>query len=193
MESLTQKQKEFFERLKQFYGREPLPSFEKIAEDFGFKHKNSVWQYFNRLKDADLIREVNRRFFINPSLMGSPLYSSRVKAGFASVAEDHIERRVSLDEEFRLNSPSTFMFTVSGDSMIGLGIFDEDMVIVKKCSTANDGDVVLACIDGEHTLKTYRNKKGKAYLEPANPDYPILVPEYDLTIFGVVTGVVRKM
>lgn len=192
MDRLTNKQQEFFEKLKDRYGRNPLPSFEIIASEFGFRHKNSVWQYFNKLREADLVMEENRRFFINPNLLGAALFMTSVKAGFPSPAEDHVERMVSLDEEFKLNSPSTFMFTVSGDSMIDEGIFDGDMVIIKKSPTANNGDIVLASVDGEYTLKIYRNKSGKIYLEPANKNYPIIIPDYDLTIFGILTGVVRK-
>ena len=55
----TEKQKTFFENLKKLYGKEPLPSYEQIAKDFGFKHKNSVWQYFKKLKDEELILEKN--------------------------------------------------------------------------------------------------------------------------------------
>ena len=61
---LTEKQKTFFEKLKETYGQEMLPSFDTIAKDFGFKHKNSVWQYFNKLKEEDLIQEKNNRFYI---------------------------------------------------------------------------------------------------------------------------------
>jgi len=190
---LTNKQKEFFEKLKERYGQQPLPSFEIIAKEFGFKHKNSVWQYFNKLKENLLIKEENNKFFIPPHLFGAVLYESPVKASFPSPAEDYIEKRVSLDNEFRLNNPSTFMFNVSGDSMIELGIFEGDQVIVKKCISAKDGDVVLACVDGEYTLKTYRKKGSDIYLEPANKDYPIIRPENELTIFGIVTGVIRHL
>ena len=62
---LTEKQKTFLEKLKELYGQEMLPSFEIIAKDFGFKHKNSVWQYFNKLKEEALICEKNNRFYIN--------------------------------------------------------------------------------------------------------------------------------
>ncbi len=189
---LTEKQKTFFEKLKELYGQEMLPSFEIIAKDFGFKHKNSVWQYFNKLKEENLICEKNNRFYINKDLFGAVLFSSVVKAGFASVADDYIEKRVSLDEAFEINSPSTFLFTVSGDSMIDLGIYEGDKVIVQKTNTAKDGDIVIAFIDGGYTLKTYRNKKGQVYLEPANPNYPNLYPKEQLVIFGVAQGIVRK-
>lgn len=189
---LTDKQKTFFEKLKELYGKEMLPSFETIAKDFGFKHKNSVWQYFNKLKEENLIKERNNRFYINKDLFGAVLFTSSVKAGFASVADDYIEKRVSLDESFDINAPSTFLFTVSGDSMIDLGIFEGDKVIVQKTNTAKNGDVVVAYIDGGYTLKTYRQKDSKVWLEPANPNYPNLYPKEQLIIFGVAKGMVRK-
>lgn len=189
---LSEKQKNFFDNLKKAYGKEPLPSFENIAKDFGFKHKNSVWQYFKKLKEQDLVKEKNGKFFINPECFGAILFTSAVRAGFASVAEDSIERRISLDENFNLDSPSIFVFTVSGDSMVNAGIFDGDKVIVKKTNTAKDGDIVLAFIDNGYTLKTYRQKNGKIWLQPENPEYPIIEPKEVLTIFGVATGITRK-
>lgn len=190
---LTEKQKIFFEKLKELYGKEVLPSFDIIAKDFGFKHKNSVWQYFNKLKEEDLIQEKNNRFYINKDLFGAILFSSVVKAGFASVAEDSIEKRVSLDESFNIDNPSTFLFTVSGDSMIDLGIFEGDKVIVKKTNIARDGEIVIAYIDDGYTLKTYRSRQGKVWLEPANSNYPNLYPKEKLIIFGVAQGIVRKL
>lgn len=189
---LTDKQQTFFEKLKDLYGKEALPSFDTIAKEFGFKHKNSVWQYFNKLKEENLIEERNNRFYINKDLFGAVLFSSTVKAGFASVADDYIEKRVSLDESFDINEPDTFLFTVSGDSMIDLGIFEGDKVVVKKTNTAKNGDIVVAFIDDGYTLKTYRNKNGKVWLEPANSNYPNLYPKEQLIIFGVAQGIVRK-
>ncbi len=189
----SEKQKGFFENLKKLYGKEPLPSYEKIAKDFGFKHKNSVWQYFNKLREEDLIREKSGRFFINPDHFGAVLFSSAVRAGFASVGEEYIEKRVSLDESFDLDSPSTFMFTVSGDSMVNAGIFDGDKVIIKKTTAARDGEIVLAFIDGGYTLKRFRSKNGKVWLQPENPDYPDIIPEEALTIFGIATGIARTL
>lgn len=190
---LSEKQKIFFENLKKNYGKEPLPSFEIIAKDFGFKHKNSVWQYFNKLKENDLIKEKNGKFFINPEYFGAIMFTSSVRAGFATVAEDSIERRVSFDEMFHLDSPSTFVFNVSGDSMVNAGIFDGDKVIVKKTPCAKNGDIVLAFIDNGYTLKTYRQKDGKVWLQPENPEYPIIEPREVLTIFGIATGIVREL
>lgn len=190
---LTQRQKQFFEKLKQMYQKDPLPSLERIAKDFGFRHKNSVWQYFNKLKEADLIREVNGSFKINSSMFGAPLFASSVRAGFAQALDDFSDERVSLDDVFEIDNPSTYLFKVSGDSMVDLGIFDGDTVIVKKCPQARDGDVVLACVDGDFTLKTYRKTKNDVWLEPANSKYPNIHPKSSLSIFGIVTGLTRKI
>ena len=190
---ITEKQKIFFEKIRQIYGKNPLPSYEKIAKDFGFKHKNSVWQYFNKLREFGFIHEENGRFFVNPEHFGAVLFSCPVKAGFPTIAEDYTEERISLDDKFRIDSPSTYLFTVSGDSMVDAGIFEGDMVIIRKCSEAKDGDIVLACVDGGFTLKTYRKRNSEVYLEPANTNYPIIRAKFTLTIFGVVTGVVRDI
>ena len=190
---LTDKQKDFFEKLKQAYGKDILPSFEIIAEKFGFKHKNSVWQYFKKFKEENLITEEDKRFRINKDLFGAVQMMSHVRAGFASAGEDYDEKRVSLDEEFNIDSPTTFLFTVVGDSMIDLGIFEGDKVVVNKQSEARSGDIVLAYIDGGFTLKTLRKRNGEVWLEAANPKYPDFKPKETLEVFGVVRGIIRKV
>lgn len=77
--------------------------------------------------------------------------------------------------------------------MINLGIYEGDKVIIEKTNTAKNGDIVVAFIDDGYTLKTYRNKNSKVWLEPANPDYPNLYPKEQLIIFGIAKGIVRKL
>lgn len=190
---LTTKQQEFFEGLKSEYGEDYLPSFEILAQKFGFKHKNSVLQYFKKLEDAGLIIKNERRYKISSSEFGAKMFTSKVRAGFASAIEDDFEGRISLDKKFQINSPSTFVFTVSGDSMVDLGIFEGDNVIVKKCQEARSGDIVLAILDGAFTLKTLIKENGKTFLRAANKKYKDMYPETSLSIFGVVTGVVREV
>ena len=76
--------------------------------------------------------------------------------------------------------------------MVELGIFEGDYVSIKKTSDAQDGDIVLANIDGSFTLKTYRTKGQKIWLEAANPQYGNIYPKNSLTIFGVATGITRR-
>ena len=124
--------------------------------------------------------------------LGAPLISTSVKAGFASIMDDKIEKRISMDEHLEINSPSTFVFKVSGDSMCDIGIYEDDYVIIKKTPEAKVGDVVLAIIDNEFTLKTFKKDSKGAYLKPENPDYPIIRPKQSLSIFGVVIGITRR-
>jgi len=124
---------------------------------------------------------------------GAKLMSCAVKAGFAAIMDDKIEKRISLDEIFEINSPSTFVFKVSGDSMSDIAILDGDYVIIKKTPFANPGDVVLAIVDNEFTLKTYKKDAKGAYLKPENNDYPIIRPKESLVIFGVAVGISRKI
>ncbi len=193
MKNLTVKQQIFFEKLKENYSNRALPSYDKIASDMRFKSKNSVKQYIEVLKREDLIQNINNSLYINQNQFGANLIMSSVKAGFAGIMDDKIEKRVSLDDLFNINSPSTFIFKVSGDSMQDIGILDGDYVIVKKTSEARIGDIVLAIIDNEFTLKTYRKDSKGVYLEPQNKSYPILRPKFSLKIFGVAQGITRKI
>lgn len=192
MKNLTSKQQEFFEKIKEKYGNNYLPSFESIAKDFNFKHKNSAFQYIKRFRALGLVEENNNRFKIKDEHFGARMFSSYVRAGFASAIEDDIESRISLDYELDINAPSTFVFKVAGDSMVDLGIFEGDLVIIKKCSEAKDGEVVLANLDGGLTLKIFKNEGGRSFLRPANKNYPDMYPEFSLSIFGKASGIVRK-
>jgi DNA polymerase V len=124
-----------------------------------------------------------------------PLYSSRVAAGFPSPADDYIDLKLSLDEYFIKSPHSTFFVTVEGDSMTGDAIVPGDMLIIDRSSEPQDGDIVLAVVDSEFTLKRYQKKNGKMYLVPSNLKYqPIEIKgDMEFVIWGVVTGVVRKL
>ncbi len=194
---LTKKQDEVFTKLKEAYGREPLPSFDILCRELGFKSKNSIWQYFQKFLELGLIKEKFNRFFI-PSTSGTPdsrsipFFTEGVRAGFPTMAEGYSDTNISFDEMLIKKPYSTFSVTVIGDSMIEAGICEGDIVVVEKGGRVSDGDIVVASVDGDFTLKYYRNKNGKIYLEPANSKYPIIEPENELLIIGTVTGLVRK-
>ena len=192
MENLTQKQKDFFENLKNHYGQNALSSYEKIKEIFGFKSKNSIKQYLEVFKKEDLIIQKEDKLYINPNQFGAPLVLTSVKAGFAAIMDDKIEKRISMDDVLEINLPSSFVFRVSGDSMCEIGILDGDYVIIKKTPEAKINDLVLAVVDNEFTLKTYKKDDKGYYLQPQNKDYPIIRPKYSLSIFGVAIGIARR-
>jgi SOS-response transcriptional repressor LexA len=86
----------------------------------------------------------------------------------------------------------TFMLIVSGDSMTGAGILEGDLVVVEKGRSPKHGDIVIAEVDGEWTMKYFNRRGPNIILEAANPKYPAISPRTEMKLAGVVTGVVRK-
>lgn len=111
---------------------------------------------------------------IRPAKIGEPLprplMLSRTPAGFPSPAEDHIDRDLDLNEHLIRRPAATFFVSVSGRSMIGAGINDGALLIVDRSEEARDGRVVVAVVEGQHTVKRFRRKGDRCWLEAANPD-----------------------
>jgi len=123
-----------------------------------------------------------------------PLYASPVSAGFPSLAEDYIEGRLDLNEHLIQNPQKTFIVKVSGDSMIDAGIHPEDLLIVDQTLDPQDGNIVIAALDGDLTVKRLCKQEGQVFLMPENPGYPGIEVHADmsLVIWGVVTNVIHK-
>lgn len=134
---------------------------------------------------------------IIPSSIKLPIFSSKVSAGFPSPAEDHIEKRLSPDDYLIDQKDATFFVTIQGQSMIDVGLLPGDKAVVDRSKKANVGDIVLAVVDGEFTIKTLaRSKDGNACLLPANCTgaySPIEIKEgMSFEVWGVVTGSFRR-
>jgi DNA polymerase V len=138
--------------------------------------------------------EILGRAVSEPS-QGAPLYLERISAGFPSPADDYIETALDLNTYLVRNPAATFMVRVSGDSMTGAGINDGDILVVDRSGEPAHGKIVVAVLDGELTVKRLLLKEGQAVLAPENPRYrPITVgAEQDLHVWGVVSGVVRRL
>ena len=123
-----------------------------------------------------------------------PLFTTKVAAGFPSPADDHVEQRLSPNSYLVENEDATFCLRVKGDSMIDAGIFDNDVLIIDRSRIAQVGDIVLAVLDGEFTVKTLGKSKLGARLIPANRNYPVIeIKEgQSFEVWGVVTGSMRK-
>lgn len=115
-----------------------------------------------------------------------------VEAGFPSPAEEERLDTMSLDEYLITNREASYILRVSGDSMLDAGILPGDMVIVERTATPRDGDIVIAEVDGEWTLKFFRKRGGQVFLEAANKEFEPILPQHELTIVAVVKAVVRK-
>ena len=128
-----------------------------------------------------------------------PLYLSRVPAGFANPAYDHVEAKLDLNAYCVKNPASTYMARVEGDSMIEFGIHDGDLVVVDRSVEAVDGKIVVASLNGELTVKklrvTGKNGGRRMWLVAGNEAYaPIeLLEGHELVIWGVVTQIVRTV
>ena len=124
-----------------------------------------------------------------------PLFSSRVAAGFASPADDHLEAELDLNEYLIAHPSETFFVRAKGDSMQQAGIFDKDLLIVDRSLTPKDNDIVIAAVAGQLTVKRLVVKLGKPWLYPANPNYkPIAIKEgSELHVWGVVVHAIHKL
>ena len=133
--------------------------------------------------------------FVQTKESAIPLYACGVSAGFPSPADDYLEGTLDLNERLIGEPAATFFVRAKGDSMIGAGIHDGDLLVVDRSLEAKDGRVVIAAINGELTVKRLVLKKGKAWLEPENPAYqPISFNEEDdVRLWGVVTNVIHPL
>lgn len=124
-----------------------------------------------------------------------PLYSSKVSAGFPSPAEEHVEKRLDPNDFLIDQEDATFFVTIQGYSMMDVGLLPGDKAVVDRSKTPNIGDIILAVINGEFTIKTLgKQKSGAPRLLPANNDFkPIeITEEMQFEIWGVVTGSFRR-
>jgi repressor LexA len=185
----------FIQRYRREHGS--APTIREIGRQFEISSTNGVRYYLNLLEKAGYIRRtggISRG--IGPSqetARGIPVLG-RVAAGQPILAEENWDGSLELGEMFG-SSGDLFALKVRGDSMIDAGILPGDYVIVRKQDTARAGEMVVATIDDEATVKYYQPRKGRVELVPANEQYaPIVVEESsELRILGTVRGVIRTV
>jgi repressor LexA len=180
--------------LKKFFKKNRrLPSYSEMLKLFGFSSKNAVFKLINKWVEANFLKKDNGKLSPTTKFFALPLLGN-IKAGFPILAEEN-KNYLTLDDYLIENPQTSFLLKVSGDSMTGVGIFDGDIVIIEKQKEAFIGDIVLAQIDNEWTLKIFKKDRLKkiTFLEAANPRYPRFYPKRELQIYGVVRGLVRKI
>ncbi len=175
-----------------YYQKGRMPSFSEIGEMLGLKSKNAVSKLVKRLEDLKVLARDEKGRLTPGSIKFPVRILGTVEAGFPSPAEEELADTLSLDELLIQNQEATFLLRVSGDSMSGAGILPGDMVIVNKGQAPRSGDIVIAEVDGEWTMKYLRKRGNSVTLIPANPEYKPIKPKNELKIAGVVTAVVRK-
>ena len=175
-----------------YYQRGRMPSFSEIGEMVGLKSKNAVSKLVKKMEELKVIEQDEKGRLIPGSLKFPVRILGTVEAGFPSPAEEELADTLSLDDMLIQNHEATFLLKVSGESMSGAGILPGDMVIVNKAQNPKSGDIVIAEVDGEWTMKYLKKSGNRVTLLPDNPKFQVITPKNELKIAGVVTAVVRR-
>ena len=184
---------DYLSKLQDYYAAHGVvPAYSTLMQVVGFRSKSPVAALVNRLKLAGYLESTpDRRLRPGKRFFERPVYES-VQAGFPSPASDSQHDTLTIDEYLVEHPSKTVLVTVKGDSMNGAGIQGGDTVVVEKRGDAKVGDIVIAIVENEFTLKYLDKEKSGYVLRPANLAYPVIRPKGSLEIFGVVVGLFRK-
>jgi len=198
MERLTQRQQQVLDVIRQHIDTTGYPPTRAdIARELGFKSANAAEEHLKALARKGAIEIVAgaSRGIRLPRELGIPVVG-RVAAGSPILAQEHIEDYCDMPASF-FKPAADYFLKVRGDSMIDVGIFDEDLLAVHRTTDVRDGDIVVARIDDEVTVKRLKRGKDRRHLQllPENADYqPIDVDlqQQDFAIEGISVGVLRR-
>lgn len=180
-------------KIQNFYSKNKrMPTYTEMMKLFSFKSKNAVYKIVNKMVEAGIVAKDHLGRLIPSASFGEVPLLGLVKAGFPAEGEEVMLDSVSLDDFLINKKEFTYMLEVDGDSMIDAHIEKGDMILVEKCNTASDGDIVIAEVDGEYTLKYFKNKNGKIWLAPANKNYKPIYPTVSLNVIAKLKAVLRK-
>lgn len=169
-----------------------FPSMPRLCDVLGLSSTSSVFALVGRLSTAGYLERVDGRIVPTKKFFARPLLGS-VRAGQPQPADQSEPDFLTLDD-YLIDDPNrTSLHKVRGDSMRDAGIHEGDLVVVEQNSPTKPGDVVVAVVDGELTVKTLRCDEVGFFLEPANPAYQVIRPQTSLELLGVVISVVRRI
>ncbi len=204
MDGINDRQKEILAFINsQVKAKGYPPSVREIGLAVGLKSSSTVHSHLAKLEEQGLIRRDPTKPraieilsesdipFSQPNVVHVPIVG-KVTAGLPILADENIEDYFPVPESYIKGSVKTFMLSVMGDSMIKAGIHDGDLVLVQQSSTANNGDIVVALIEDEATVKKFYKEKDYVRLQPENDFYePIIVK--NPIVLGKVVGLFRQM
>ena len=169
-----------------------MPSYQEISDLMGFESKNAAFKLVQKLIGQEYLLKDKSGKLLPGRLFNSVKVLGEVAAGWPSPAEEELLDTMTLEEFLISNKEATYMLTVKGDSMIDAGIISGDLVLVERTNQAKDGDIVIAEVDDEWTMKYLRKRGKEVYLEAANEKYSKIIPKETLKIAAVVKAVIRK-
>jgi SOS regulatory protein LexA len=181
------------QKLANFYrAHRRMPSYAELMKLWDYRTKSAVHYALQKLILDGIVSRDRSGKLIPRNIFGEISVLGLVEAGFPSAAEEELVDTMSLDEYLIANKEATFMLRVKGDSMIDAGIMEGDLVLVERGLQPKVGQIVIAQVDGEYTMKFYRKRGDQIYLMPANKKYKPIVPKETLRIEAIVTAVIRK-
>ncbi|RKY03807.1 MAG: repressor LexA [Spirochaetes bacterium] len=196
---LTDRQKEIYNFIKDYIKKRGIaPSYEEIKKEFGFKSLGTVFEHLKTLEKKGYIQKGNYNQKRAIQIVDFGKKSATIPLVGIVAAGNPLEVYETIDyidvPEEMLGKGENVALKVKGNSMIDSGIFDGDIVIVKRQSTADNGQIVVAIIDGEVTIKKIYFHKDTIELRASNPKVkPIFVTsDKDFQIYGVLVGLYRK-
>ncbi len=169
-----------------------MPTYEEMKDIFGVASKNTVAYRVNKLLEIGFLIKDGTRLSLAET--GSVMRLGTVQAGFPTAADEDTETSlVSLDDFLIERKNSTYMLEVVGESMKDAGILEGDLVLVERGRVPRKGDIVLALVEHEYTLKYFDQEKGRPVLIPANRAFKKIYPDPNtLKIEAVLKAVIRK-
>lgn len=202
MPETTERQQRILEVIREFTAAQGYPpSVREIGERVGLSSSSTIHAHLKTLERHGLIsrdptkpralRSDLTPHAARPETVVMPVVG-KVAAGVPITAQENIEDEFVLPASFAPRSSDAFMLRVQGDSMVDAAILDGDLIVVRPQRNADNGEIVVAMVDGEATVKRFYKEAGRVRLQPENPS---MAPIYatDVTIVGRVTGVVRKI
>lgn len=180
--------------IREFYQtNDRLPSLQEVSDMFSYSSRSSAVHVIKKLINKNFIKKGPKGYLVTgPSFQPRIKLLGSIAAGFPTPEEEELVNTVSLDDYLVSKPQATFMLEVKGDSMINAGIMPKDMVLVEKGRQPKAGDIVIAQVDGDWTMKYYRKENDSVFLEAANPEYANIYPQDELVIGGIVVSVIRK-
>lgn len=200
---ITKRQKELFDLIKKTIQDKGIPpTVSEMARGLGVASKNAVAKLLAALEEEGLVKrdgtargiQVRDEFGneVQAGVTAVPLVGT-VPAGSPIMVEENIEEWVNLPSSLVKHRQDVFLLQVRGDSMTRAGILEGDLVIVKPVREVKDGDIVVALLHDEATVKRFVQINGRRYLKPENAKYQNIYPDDEWTVQGKVVGVIRQL
>ncbi len=181
------------EKVISFYKKNKrMPGYLEIMQLLSFKSKNSVHKLIGWMVEEGILSKDEKGRIIPNQIYDEIPLLGLVEAGLPSEADVDELDRISLEDFLVEDKEKTFLLEVKGDSMIEAHIDEGDYVLVERNGSPKEGDIVIAEVDGGWTMKYYRKKGNKTYLEPANKKYKSIFPTESFRVAAIVKAVIRK-